>query len=122
MKNSLFTLLLFFSCITQSKTNIFSQTKLPECQSNVPFFILDLSSSPDSTYTTPEIVRTGQCCGDNNNQNYVSFYVKLHPDVAMVEIGIAPGYADPGGSFLGSGWILATSEEVRDVNAGTEVS
>lgn len=75
-----------------------AQTQLPECQSVVPFFVINLSSDPDSTYTTPEIVRNGQCCGDNNNQNYVSFYVTLHPDVAMVEIGIAPGYADPGGS------------------------
>ncbi|MDX2360737.1 MAG: HYR domain-containing protein [Crocinitomicaceae bacterium] len=77
--------------------NGFAQ-QLPECDANVPFFIIDLSSNPDSTYTTPEIIRQEQCCGDANNQNYVSFYVTLHPDVAMIEIGIAPGYADPGGS------------------------
>lgn len=75
-----------------------AQTQLPECQSSVPFFILNLTADPDSVYTTPEITRNGQCCGDANNQNYVSFYVTLHPDVAMVEIGIVPGYADPGGS------------------------
>lgn len=75
-----------------------SQTQLPECNADVPFFILDLSNNPDSTYISPEIVRTGQCCGDAINQNYVSFYVTLNPNVAMIEIGIAPGYADPGGS------------------------
>ncbi len=75
-----------------------SQTQLPECNADVPFFILDLSNNPDSTYISPEIVRTGQCCGDANNQNYVSFYVTLNPNVAMIEIGIAPGYADPGGA------------------------
>jgi large repetitive protein len=72
--------------------------QLPECGVDVPIFILDLTANPDSTYTTPEIVRTDQCCGGSGNDNYVSFYVTLHPDVAMVEIGIAPGYADPFGS------------------------
>jgi gliding motility-associated-like protein len=74
-----------------------AQTQLPECQSIVPFFNINLSSDPDSTYTTPVITRNGTCCGAPNNENFVSFYVTLHPDVAMVEIGIASG-ADPGGS------------------------
>jgi gliding motility-associated-like protein len=75
-----------------------AQSQLPECQSSVPFFNLNLSADPDSTYVTPEITRNGQCCGASSSQNFVSFYVTLHPDVAMVEIGIMPGYADPGGS------------------------
>ena len=87
---------LLFMCIGLYQ-NLFAQ-QLPECDPIVPFFTLDLSSDPDSIYTTPEIVRQGQCCGGAGNQNYVSFYVTLHPDVAQVEIGIAPGYADPGGS------------------------
>jgi hypothetical protein len=73
-------------------------TQLPECNSGVPFFNINLSSNPDSTYVTPVIDRQNQCCGGSGNENYVSFYVTLHPDVAMIEIGIAPGYADPGGS------------------------
>ncbi|TNE77744.1 MAG: hypothetical protein EP333_00470, partial [Bacteroidetes bacterium] len=73
-------------------------TQIPECGIDVPLFILDMSSDPDSTYTTPEVVRQDQCCGGAGNDNYVSFFVTLHPDVAMVEIGIAPGYADPQGS------------------------
>lgn len=72
--------------------------QLPECEPGVPFFNIDLSSDPDSIYTTPEIVRNDQCCSGLNNRNYVSFNVLLHPSVAMVEIGIAPGYADPSGA------------------------
>ena len=71
---------------------------LPECDTIVPFFSPDLTSSPNSMYITPEIIRKGQCCGGASNENYVSFYVTLHPNVASVEIGILPGYADPGGS------------------------
>lgn len=87
--SSLFLILLSFFTYSQ---------QLPECDSSVPFFTLNLASNPDSIYTTPEIVRQGQCCGGGSNDNYVSFYVTLHPDVAMVEIGIEPGYADPGGA------------------------
>ena len=97
-QNTFIKVLAILATVVLNQNVLVGQSQLPECQSTVPFFTLDLSSNPDSTYTTPEITRNGQCCGDDNNQNYVSFYVTLHPDVAMVEIGIAPGYADPGGS------------------------
>ncbi|WP_300666242.1 HYR domain-containing protein, partial [Fluviicola sp.] len=76
--------------------NAFAQTHLPECTATVPFFNLDLSASPDMSYTTPEVVRQPGCCGDGDN--YISFYVILNPNVAQFEIVVAPGYADPGGS------------------------
>ena len=97
--------------------------QLPECGSNVPFFILDLTNSPDSVYTTPEIVRQDQCCGGAGNENYVSFYVTLHPDVAMVEIGIAPGYADPSGSgfynIVSGGDLITPGTCGPDIPGGT---
>lgn len=86
-------LTLFFGLMTHLA---FGQSQLPECTANVPFFNLDLSASPDMSYTTPEVIRQPACCGDGDN--YLSFYVTLHPDVAMFEIVVAPGYADPGGS------------------------
>ncbi|MNJ97472.1 HYR domain protein [compost metagenome] len=76
--------------------NAFAQTHLPECTATVPFFNLDLSASPDMSYTTPEVIRQPGCCGDGDN--YISFYVILNPNVAQFEIVVAPGYADPGGS------------------------
>lgn len=75
---------------------VFAQNQLPECTADVPFFNLDLSASPDMSYTTPEVVRQPGCCG--NGDNYISFYVTLNPNVAMFEVIVAPGYADPGGS------------------------
>jgi hypothetical protein len=63
-----------------------AQTHLPECTANVPLFQIDLSSSPDSIYTTPgNVSREPFCCG-NNGDRYISFYVTLHPDVAAFEI------------------------------------
>jgi gliding motility-associated-like protein len=90
--------LLLSILVVISATSYLSAQQLLECDASVPYFILDLTANPDSTYTTPEIIRDGQCCSGASNENYVSFYVTLHPDVAMVEIGIAPGYADPSGS------------------------
>ena len=79
-------------------TGVNAQNNLPECETQVPIFILDLSNNPDSAFTTPEVVRQGNCCGTATSDNYLSFYVTLHPDVAMFEIIIAPGYADPSGA------------------------
>ena len=90
-----------------------SQGQLPECTSTVPFFNIDLSASPDATFTTPQIIRKTGCCSVNNE--YVSFYVKLHPDVAQFELIVAPGYADPGGAGnynIISGEILFTSNPI----------
>jgi len=76
-----------------------AQTQLPECTANVPFFVMDLSANPNLSYTTPEFVRQPGCCGLNSpTDDHVSFYVTLHPDVAMFELIVAPGYADPGGA------------------------
>ncbi|TNF49854.1 MAG: hypothetical protein EP305_01765, partial [Bacteroidetes bacterium] len=76
-------------------------TKLPECGVDVPYFELDLSANPNLSFTTPEFNRQPGCCGNNaNNDDYVSFYVTLHPDVAMFELVVAPGYADPPGAGI----------------------
>jgi hypothetical protein len=77
---------------------LYAQTKLPECDADVPFFTFDLSGSPDTTFLTPKVERQGHCCGSTNSDLYLSFYATLHPQVAMFEIVVAPGYADPGGS------------------------
>jgi len=84
-----------------SSSSIFAQlyTQLPECTALVPYFELDLSGNPDSSYQTPEFNRLPGCCGNtDNNDDYVSFYVTLHPDVAMFELIVVDGYADPSGS------------------------
>ncbi len=109
-------ILLIFSIIGGSY-NLFSQGQLPECTSNVPFFNIDLSGSPDSTFTTPEIIRKTGCCSVNDE--YVSFYVKLHPDVAQFELIVAPGYADPGGS--GNYNIISGGDLTNPGACGTQI-
>ncbi|MBI2279329.1 MAG: SprB repeat-containing protein [Bacteroidetes bacterium] len=94
VKNAGILLLIIFLFYGNSYAQI---TKLPECNTGVPHFNIDLSSDPDSMYITPEVERAKQCCGNaSSNENYVSFYVKAHPDVAMIEVDIYSGANPPG--------------------------
>jgi gliding motility-associated-like protein len=110
---------LYFTLFFLSTTGFFGfgQGHLPECETDVPFFNIDLSSDPDSTYTTPEIIRKTGCCGINNE--YVSFYVTLHPDVAMFELLVAQGYADPGGA--GNYTIISGGDLSNPGACGTQI-
>ena len=86
-----------FATLAMTAT-VVAQTQLPECESTVPFRIVDLSNDPDGSHYTDSIKRLGQCsCDMGNNEDFVSFYLTLNPNVAMVEIGIVGG-ADPSGS------------------------
>ena len=70
--------------------------QMPECDVFVPGYQIDLSAYPAMEFLTPEVERQPTCCGDGDR--YLGFYVTLNPNVAMIEIVVAPGYADPGGS------------------------
>ena len=102
----------------QGSSSSWAQSQLPECTADVPFFIMDLSASPDSSYTTPEFIRKTGCCGDDDN--YVSFYVTLHPDVAMFELIVAPNYADPIGS--GNYTIISGGDLTNPGSCGTQIA
>lgn len=99
---------------------LYAQTQLPECEADVPFFDIDLSGSPDTSFTTPQVERNGACCASTNSDLYLSFYVDLHPQVAMVEIVVAPGYADPGGS--GSYHIISGGDLTTPGDCGTAIA
>lgn len=94
-------------------------TQLPECTAAVPFFELDLSANPNLSFTTPEFNRQPGCCGEtDNNDDYVSFYVTLHPDVAMFELVVAPGYADPPGAGI---YNIVSGDMITLGSCGTDI-
>ena len=83
------------------------------CGPDVPHYIVDLSSDPDSTWISPSDVRFGDkdepcntCCTANveepDNERCVSFELTLHPDAQGINFFIASG-APPQGSL---GWRL----------------
>ena len=103
-------------------SNSISQS-LPECTAEVPLLVIDLSSDPDSVYVSPSIQRIGQCCGGLENVNFISFYATLHPNAAMVEIGIADG-ANPSGSseyhFVDGGDLITPGICTTPIPGGTD--
>ncbi|MFZ9028476.1 MAG: hypothetical protein ACO2Z9_05630, partial [Crocinitomicaceae bacterium] len=89
---------LFFALLLLSITTSQAQVSiLPECINGVPLIYVDLQSNPDDTYISDQITRTGDCCNNAGQERFISFYATLHPNAAMVEIGVAEG-ADPYGS------------------------
>jgi gliding motility-associated-like protein len=81
--------------------NILPTTPNPfaTCNTNVPFFDIDLTGKPDSIWLSALFSRNGQCCGVANNENCVTFRVKLDPASKGIIINIASG-AVPGGSLF----------------------
>jgi len=119
--NSIFKLTLIVASLNFS---VNAQTSLPECDATVPLLIVDLSSNPDSTYISPSIERIDQCCGAASNVNFVSFLATLHPNAAMVEIGIYDG-ANPSGSgeyhFIDGGDLVIPGTCIAPTPAGQPV-
>ena len=70
-----------------------------QCDPNVPTFAIDLSGSPDSTWTSPSIARDGHCCGTGNPDRCIEFYVTLDPNASGIFFDIIAG-AVPGGSLF----------------------
>jgi hypothetical protein len=99
-------------------------TILPECINNVPLLYVDLSTAPDSTYISPLLNRTGECCGGTGTSRFISFYATLHPNAAMVEIGVAEG-ADPYGAgayhFIDGGDLFTPGTCIPEIPAGSPV-
>ncbi len=112
--------LLLWSLIFITKLSL-SQTvtqipAIPECDSIVPTFQIDLSGSPIDSAVTDDIIRQGLCCSSTSPDKYLAFYVTLHPDVAMIEVGIAEG-ADPSGS--GEYYVVSGGDLINPGACGT---
>jgi gliding motility-associated-like protein len=113
--------LLLFAGLFFNSSSILAQVvavpiAMPECTAGVPGYQIDLSNNPNDVFITPEVLRQPTCCG--NGDRYLAFYVTLHPDVAMIEVVVAPGYADPGGS--GNYQIVTGGDLIIPGTCGTE--
>ncbi|MFZ9029379.1 MAG: hypothetical protein ACO2Z9_10220, partial [Crocinitomicaceae bacterium] len=64
------------------------------CDSLVPSDTVDLTASPNLTWTSGVIVRDGICCDSLNN--CLEFVITLHPNAIAVMFDFASGAAPPG--------------------------
>ena len=69
------------------------------CDSLVPSFSVNLTSSPTATWTSPSIQRDGNCCGTTNPDKCLEFELSLHPNAVSINFDISSG-AVPSGSMF----------------------
>ena len=69
------------------------------CEPTVPFFSVNLSSSPSATWTSPLIVRNDFCCGASNPDRCLEFEIVVNPGTYAINFTIASG-AVPSGSMF----------------------
>ena len=71
----------------------------PQCDANVPYFVVDLTGDPDSTWFSPSLGREGNCCNTTHPDRCVSFTVILDENAIGLEFDITDG-AIPNGSLF----------------------
>ena len=100
MKNFLLHLSLkkvFFIIILFHFSNLYSQSG--NCDVNTPYYLVDLSSSIDSVWISPLVVRDGNCCGTTNPDRCVEFYITMNPGTIAIRFSINSGAIPPGSMF-----------------------
>ena len=69
------------------------------CDGTVPSMNVDLSASPNLSWTSPLIARNGNCCGTSNPDRCLEFVITLHPDAIAINFSITSGAIPPGALF-----------------------
>ena len=70
------------------------------CDNNTPFFDVDLSGAPDSSWFSPNVSRSGKCCGETGPPppRCIEFEITLDDDAVGILFDIYSG-AVPSGSM-----------------------
>src|SRR3989344_7037307 len=90
MKKLLLSISIFF---------FFSSFTYSQCGPGVPGFNVDLTGDPDSTWTSPNISRNGNCCTSTPPDRCIDFVITLDPGAAGITFDIISG-AIPGGALF----------------------
>jgi gliding motility-associated-like protein len=97
-----------------------AKAQLASCGTDVPFFEIDLTGNPDSTWITPSHVRNGLCCGVTSPDRCTSYRVTLDAGAAMINLEIASGAVPPGALFyqIGCGPQIPVGQAICIVGVG----
>lgn len=95
LKKLLFVLGIITGCLNFGNRDTFGQSN---CTSDVPFFVVDLSTDASGTWLSGDVTRSGNCCS-GVSLNCVEFLVTLNPQSAGVILEIASG-SQPTGSLF----------------------
>ncbi|MEY3426243.1 MAG: hypothetical protein RL679_1601, partial [Bacteroidota bacterium] len=69
------------------------------CDSITPSFNVDLSASPNQTWTSPMVLRDGNCCGTSNPDKCLEFIITLNPSAIAINFVISAGAVPSGALF-----------------------
>lgn len=89
-KKIAFLFLFLFTC---------QQTVLSQCSNLTPSFTVNLTASPNASYTSPNTTRVDTCCGGVLAGDCVKFTIFLHPQSQGINFGFASGAVPPGALF-----------------------
>lgn len=69
------------------------------CSSNTPSFTVNLSSNPDSIWTSPDTARLDYCCAASGSDKCIEFNLTLNAGASGIQLDIVSG-AVPGGALF----------------------
>lgn len=75
--------------------NVYAQP----CSPNTPSFTVDLSSNPDSIWTSPDTARLDYCCAASGSDKCIEFNLTLNANASGIQLDIVSG-AIPGGALF----------------------
>jgi len=109
-----------FLIITISATETFAQSG--NCDAITPFFSVDLTGSPDSTWYSPNIRRKGECCGETGPPppRCVEFEITLDPNAVGIIFDIYSGAVPSGAMYyhINCGPAITVGEPICLVGTG----
>jgi len=95
VKKSVWIPLVVMVCLVFVNRMVYGQSG---CTADVPFYVVDLSSDPEGSWTSPLVSRSGECCSGAST-NCVEFLVSLHPLASGVVLEIISGSMPSGSLF-----------------------
>lgn len=69
------------------------------CNPGTPFFSVDLTGSPNGTWTSPAVPRAYNCCGTTPPDRCIEFSITLDPGAVAINFQIASGAVPPGALY-----------------------
>jgi hypothetical protein len=61
------------------------------CASTVPAYTLDFTGTPDTTWTSPSVSRSGLCCSKTGSDECILFYVTLDTNAIGISVNAVGG-------------------------------
>lgn len=86
-------LVILWLLITTLPARFFAQSG--NCDPATPFYNVDLSANPNSSWTSPPAARVDHCCGVTGTDRCIEFLVTLAPSAIAVSFDVAVGAAPP---------------------------